>query len=287
MRLGVTTYSLARLMREGLMDVFGVIDWIAEQGGEHVEIAPGNYIDMGEPELPESIREHAARRGLAISNYAVGGNFVEGDSAALELEIEAVIREVDIAHRLGVSRMRHDAAWRAREETTPAQFEADIGRIAGACRRIADYAAQLGITTSVENHGFHVQSSERVLRLIHEVDRPNFRLTMDIGNFMCADESSVAAVKRAVSHASMIHLKDFYLRPSYRDPGTGWFRTRTGDYLRGAILGNGDIEMWEVLRIIKQSGYDGFLSVEFEGAEDCLKGTSIGLDNARRIWDAV
>lgn len=287
MKLGVTTYSMARLMREGLMDVFGVIDWIAEQGGEHVEIAPGNYIDMGEPGLPERIREHAALRGLAISNYAVGGNFVEGDAAALEHEIEAAMREVDIAHRLGVSRMRHDAAWRAREETTPAQFEADIGRIAGACRRIADYAAQLGITTSVENHGFHVQSSERVLRLIHEVDRPNFRLTMDIGNFMCADESSVAAVKRAVSHASMIHLKDFYLRPSYRDPGHGWFKTRTGDYLRGAILGNGDIEMWEVLRIIKQSGYDGFLSVEFEGAEDCLKGTSIGLENARRIWDAV
>ena len=246
MKLGVTAYSLARQLREGKMDVFNVIDWIADQGGEHVEIAPGNYIDMEEPELPERIREHASRRGLFVSNYAVGGNFVEGEVDTLEREIEQVIHQVDIAHRLGVSRMRHDAAWRAREETTPAQFEADLERIVGACRRIADYAAPLGITTSVENHGFHVQSSERVLRLIHEVDRPNFRLTMDIGNFMCADESSVAAVKRAIPYASMIHLKDFYLRPSYRDPGKGWFRTRTGDYLRGAILGNGDIELWEV-----------------------------------------
>jgi len=287
MKLGVTTYSLAGKLREGGMDIFNVIDWIADQGGGHIEVSPGNYIDMETPELPERIREHAANRGLVVSNYAVGGNFVEGDNDNLEREIEQAIRHVDIAHRLGVSRMRHDAAWRAREETTPAQFEKDIKRIAGACRRIADYAAPLGITTSVENHGFHVQSSERVLRLIHEVDRPNFRLTMDIGNFMCADENSVAAVKRAVSYASMIHLKDFYLRPAYRNPGKGWFQTRTGDYLRGAILGNGDVEMWEVLRAIKQSGYDGFLSVEFEGAEDCLNGTSIGLENARAIWDAV
>lgn len=285
MKLGITCYSMARLMREGKMDIFDVIDWTAEQGGEHMEIAPGNYINMEEPGLPERIREYAARRGLLLSNYAVGGDLLQGDT--LETEIRQILRHVDIAHRLGVSRMRHDAAWRSRDEATPAQFEADVTTIASACRRIAEYAAPLGITTSIENHGFHVQSSERVLRLIHEVDRPNFRLTMDIGNFMCADESAVAAVKRAVPYASMIHLKDFYLRPSYRNPGQGWFRTRTGDYLRGAIVGNGDIEMWEVLRIIKQSGYDGCISVEFEGAEDCLKGTSIGMENARNIWHAV
>ncbi|WP_214628170.1 sugar phosphate isomerase/epimerase family protein [Paenibacillus agaridevorans] len=287
MKLGVTSYSMARLLRANQMDIFQVMNWIAGQGGVHVEIAPGDYIDMEEPKLPERIRDHAAQLGLVVSNYAVGGNFIEGDKENLEREIEQAFRQVDIAFRLGVSRMRHDAAWRAREETTPAQFEADIDRIAEACRRIADYAAPLGITTSIENHGFHVQSSERVLRLIHEVDRPNFRLTMDIGNFMCADENSVAAVRRAVPYASMIHLKDFYWRPSHRDQGQGWFKTRTGDYLRGAILGNGDIDMREVLRIIKQSGYDGFLSVEFEGAEDCLNGTSIGLENARKMWNAV
>jgi sugar phosphate isomerase/epimerase len=287
MLLGVTTYSLSREIREGRMDVFGAIDWIADQDGKHIEIAPGNYIDMEQHEMPERIREYAAERGLVVSNYAVGGNFIEGDDDALEREIDRLIREVDTAHRLGTTRMRHDAAWRPRDETTPERFETDVARITDACRRIADYAALLGITTSVENHGFHVQSSERVLRLIHEVDRPNFRLTMDVGNFMCADENSLAAVKRSVANASMIHLKDFYLRPASRNPGKGWFQTRTGDYLRGAIIGNGDVDMWEVLRIIKHSGYDDCISIEFEGAEDCLKGTSIGLENARRIWDAV
>jgi sugar phosphate isomerase/epimerase len=287
MKFGVTTYSLARAIREGKLDVFGAIDWIAEQGGAHVEIAPGNYIDMEQPEVPERIREHASTRGLAVSNYAVGGQFLEDGAGGREAAIEQALRQVDIARRLGTTRMRHDAAWRPREETTPAHFERDLEAIVDACRTIADYAAPFGITTSVENHGFHLQSSERVLRLIHEVDLPNFRLTMDVGNFMCADESSVPAVRRCVTQASMIHLKDFYWRSASRQPGKGWFQTRTGDYLRGAIVGNGDIDMAEVLRLVKHSGYDGWISIEFEGAEDCLTGTAYGLENARRLWESV
>jgi sugar phosphate isomerase/epimerase len=54
--------------------------------------------------------------------------------------------------------------------------------------------------------------------------------------------------------------------------------------LRGAIVGQGDIDMPEVIRIIKNSGYDGYISVEFEGMEDCRIGSRIGIDNAKRVW---
>jgi sugar phosphate isomerase/epimerase len=83
----------------------------------------------------------------------------------------------------------------------------------------------------------------------------------------------------------MVHLKDFYYRSSRVNPGEGWFPTSHGNFLRGAIVGNGDIEMLEVIRLIRQSGYDGYISIEFEGMEDCLTGTRIGLENARRMWE--
>jgi sugar phosphate isomerase/epimerase len=57
--------------------------------------------------------------------------------------------------------------------------------------------------------------------------------------------------------------------------------------LRGAIVGHGDIDMWKVIEIVKRSGYDGYVSIEFEGMEDCRLGSRIGMENARRIWDAV
>lgn len=57
--------------------------------------------------------------------------------------------------------------------------------------------------------------------------------------------------------------------------------------MRGAIVGQGDIPIREVLQIIKNSGYDGYLSIEFEGMEECRLGTRLGLDNAKRIWNEL
>lgn len=285
MKLGVSTYSLFQALKSGEMDIMGVIDWIADQGGEHVEIVPLGFDLPGNLELADEIRLKAQSRGIEISNYAIGANFLTDSREAYEQEIKRVKGEVDLAARLGVQRMRHDVA--SSEDRSIANFNKELERMAEACRQIADYASQYGIITSVENHGYFVQHSDRVQTLIQAVDRSNFRTTLDVGNFMCVDENSVAAVKNNLPFASMVHVKDFYLRPSYQNPGTGWFQTLQGNHLRGAIVGHGDIDMKEVLRVIKSSGYDGFISLEFEGMEECKMGTMIGLQNIRRLWDDV
>lgn len=285
MRLGISSYCLSQLVREGKMTIFDVMEWVAAQGGQHVEIVAGGPLTI-DTEMAEKIREYARGLGLEISNYLIGADFTAGDEG-FEEEVLRVMREVDVASRMGVNLMRHDVAWRPAEEATTEAFERDLPKLAEACARIADYAARYGITTSVENHGYHVQGSERVQRLIAAVNRPNFRMTLDIGNFMCTDEEAVAGVKRTIGMAAMIHLKDFYVRPSYRNPGTGWFTTVSGNYLRGAIVGQGDIDMWEVLRVIKTSGYDGPISIEFEGMEACRSGTEHAFHNAMRIWNEV
>ncbi|WP_026486666.1 sugar phosphate isomerase/epimerase family protein [Caldanaerobius polysaccharolyticus] len=287
MKIGVSTYSLSKLIYSRVMDVLDVIQWIADNGGEHVEIVPFGFDLFKNPELVDAIRKKAEDVGIDISNYAIGANFIQKTEQDYENEIKRVMGEVDVAYRLGVKFMRHDVAWRPLPEVTVKQLDEDLPRLAEACRRIADYAAQYGITTSVENHGFFIQGSERVQRLIHAVGRPNFKTTLDVGNFLCVDEDPVVAVKKNLPYASMIHLKDFYYRPFYRNPGEGWFQTAGGNFLRGAIVGHGDIDMWSVIKAIKRYGYDGYISIEFEGMEDCRVGSKIGLDNARRIWNEV
>jgi sugar phosphate isomerase/epimerase len=287
MKLGISSYCLSRLVRAKEITIFDIIEWVAEQGGQHVEIVPAGTEFIDDPGLAEAVRLKAEQSGIELSNYAIGANFIADSEENFKKELARVMLEVDIANRLGVKRMRHDAAWRPVEEATSAQFDDDLPKLAEACAWIADYAAQFGIITSVENHGYYIQGSERVQRLVAAANRSNFRTTLDVGNFMVADEDSAAAVKRNISLASMVHLKDFYLRPSYRNPGEGWFRTVSGNYLRGAIVGQGDIDMREVLRIIKGSGYNGYISIEFEGLEDCRLGTRIAFDNARRIWEEV
>ncbi|GGD66188.1 sugar phosphate isomerase/epimerase family protein [Paenibacillus nasutitermitis] len=285
MKLGLSSYSLSRAIAANELSLADAIAWVADHGGEHIEIVPIGFDLTDNPETINLIRKKTEEAGIEISNYAIGANFITEDEAAFENEISRVMKEVDIASALGVKLMRHDVA--SRNDTSMKQFLADLPKLAEACRRIADYAQPLGITTSVENHGYFIQASDRVQALVHEVNRANFRTTLDIGNFMCADEDSVAATKKNIDIASMVHIKDFYLRPSNLNPGQGWFQSASGNYLRGAIAGQGDINMREVLRVVKQSGYDGYLSIEFEGMEDCRLGSEIGLANVRRLWDEI
>ncbi|WP_184187170.1 sugar phosphate isomerase/epimerase [Paenibacillus sp. JGP012] len=286
MKVGLSTYSLQQALDRKELSVPDAIRWIAEQGGQHVEIVPMGFNLIDNPELIEEIKTAAQEVGIELSNYAVGANFAVQESAeAVEQEIQNVMRHVDVAAALGVKLMRHDVAFRPAAEGTVAQFEADLPVLVKACQRIADYAAGFGVTTSVENHGYYVQSSERIQRLLYETGRENFKTTLDIGNFLCVDEDPVSAVKNNIPYASIVHAKDFYWRPSTRNPGEGWFQTSHGNYLRGAIVGHGDINMPEVFRVLKQSGYDGYISIEFEGMEHCQTASRIAMDNVRRLWD--
>lgn len=284
MKLGLSSYSLNGAIRSGELTIVDAVRWVAEQGGEHIEIVPIGFSLIDDPDLADRIRQTAEEVGIELSGYLIGANFVTDSEEEFRARVDTVLRHVDIAARLGVTRMRHDAASRPIEDTSIRRFEEDLPKIAEACRTIADYAAARGITTSVENHGFYVQAADRVQRLIHAVDRANFRTTLDVGNFLCVDEDPVASVRKNVPYAAMVHLKDFYRRSSYLNPGEGWFRSSGGNYLRGAIVGQGDLDMREILRTIRSAGYDGYVSVEFEGMEECRKASRIALDNARRLW---
>lgn len=288
MKLGMSSYSLFGAINSGEMSILDVIQWTADQGGEHIELVPMGYTLTDNPELIEAIIQKTKETGIEISNYAVGADFLPDSEEAFEQEIERIKKEVDVANKLGVKRMRHDVSFKPAQEGSIQQFEEDLPRLVDACRQVADYAAQYGIITSIENHGFYVQASDRVQRLINSVDRANFKTTMDTGNFLCVDEDPVAAVKNNIAFASMVHIKDFYHRPaSSYNPGQGWFQTASGNYLRGAISGHGDINLYDVIKVIKESGYDGYISIEFEGLEECKQGSKIGMENVRKIWDAI
>jgi len=53
--------------------------------------------------------------------------------------------------------------------------------------------------------------------------------------------------------------------------------------LRGAIIGHGNVPVVQCLRIMNKAGFEGVLSIEFEGLEDVLMGIQAGHDNLRRF----
>ena len=87
-----------------------------------------------------------------------------------------------------------------------------------------------------ENHGFFAQDSDRVEKMVNAVASNNYGLLVDIGNFTCADEDPAIAVGRVAPYAFHVHAKDFHIKSAMEpNPGAGFFRSRNGTYLRGAI----------------------------------------------------
>lgn len=285
--VGITSYSLSRAVNNDKMTVEEAIRFSAEHGAKHLEVsASGKLILNGNDALLDLVKKEVKNAGMVISSYTLGANFVKESMEEYRNEIKRIKEEVEVGARLGATRMRHDCGWRSGEENTQENFEKDFPLFVDACGEIADHAAKYGITTSIENHGFYVQNSERVRRIVVSVGRKNFGTTLDVGNFLCVDEDPVSAVMNNLPYATMIHFKDFHIRRQATPPPdtTGYIKTLHNKYIRGAITGDGDVDLDTIAKLIKGSNYDGFLSVEFEGWGDCVEGCARALKNVQEIF---
>ncbi|KMK75159.1 sugar phosphate isomerase/epimerase family protein [Alkalihalobacillus pseudalcaliphilus] len=290
MKVGLSSYSLVKAINAGDLTILEAIQWVADNGGEHMELVPYGYTVVDNWELATQIKEKAASVGIELSAYCMPANFIQATEEEFQEEVARIKGHIDVVNHMGIKVLRHDvtAFTLPKEHTTVHYFDDHFDEIVRGSQLVADYAQQYGMVTTIENHGFNVQSSDRVQRVLRAVQRENFKTTLDIGNFLCADEDPLVGVKKNLSDAATVHFKDFYIRPYYENPGEGeWFRTVNDNYLRGAIVGHGELPIREIIRLLKENNYDGYIVVEFEGMEDCFVGSRIGMNNVKRLWDEV
>lgn len=292
MKFSVSLYSFFSAIRKGAITPMECIAKAKELGFDAVETV--DFVNFSCPpeemlKMAEDIKAEADKCGLAVSSLAIGADFINGSSGDTVKEIERVKSYVDLAAAMGAPRMRHDVT-----QGYPANsgkyrsYESLIPTLAKAIREVADYAASKGVMTMTENHGFFSQDSERVEKLYTAVDHPNFALLCDMGNFMCADEDPSLAVARVAPYTKYVHAKDFVWKSFYdANPGEGAFQTRAGNYLRGTIIGHGNVPVKQCLRTLKAAGYDDTIAIEFEGMEDPMDALRIGLANLKRYWSEV
>lgn len=273
MKLGVSSYCFRKLMASGEMDLIGVLDWVAASPAGHVEVAAvdGDYY-LEHDDVVRKAATHAADIGVPIVNYLVSGDLRTAGSA----EIDQLRRQLDVAHRFGARIFRHDVApWAWREENQ-AEFESTFEQVVIGCRAVADHAAELGIVSTIENHGFFMNGSERLSRLVHAVDRPNFKVTLDLGNGLCVGEVPGRTAASLIDVAASVGVKDFHIRRTA--PGEGWLKTLAGDYLLGTIAGRGDVDLPGLLALIGTKP-ELPVSLEFEGPEIPLQAIERSLKN--------
>ena len=270
MKSSISSYSFAYSIKNEGETQISIIKKARDLGFDAIEFTDLDAESFEqEVELAKKIKSEADRVGIEISCYSVGADLLSGSGGDLEKEIERICRKVDIAEILGVKLMRHDATFSfLNGERGFNGFVNVLDRLADGCRRITEYAKTKGIKTMVENHGYFAQDSDRVEALVNRVAHNNFGLQVDFGNFLCVDENPATAVGRCAPYAFNAHLKDFIFKSGEEGcPGEGFLFTRSGNYIRGTVLGHGIVPIKQCVAILKANGYDGFLTLEFEGVE--------------------
>ena len=289
MKISVSSYSFMQYIRAGKMTQFETIAKAKELGFDAIEFTTIDG-ESHEERLKNAkkYREEAEKLGMIINAYTIGANLFKEDKAEATEEIERLKKELLVAKELGAPLMRHDVCYTLSKTGNGRSFDLMLPTIAKNARELTEYAQTLGIKTCSENHGFIAQDSDRVERLYNAVNHENYGLLVDMGNFACADENSATAVSRLAPYAIHAHAKDFIIRKERF--GRCQLETRGCNYIGGVAVGEGDIPVKQCLAILKKAQYEGFLSIEYEGCDDCIDGIKRSLENLKKfladlVWE--
>jgi len=233
-----------------------MVERCAELGLDGLELL-GVHVESTAPEDLCALRGFAAQKGVALIAVSAHHNFVTPDPEKRRAELDVVAKWVDVAHDLGGIAVR---AFGGRWSTRPvfAEYMAANGEeppLAGytdddgfawnveAFRVASYYAGRKGVYIALENHWGFTGTSAGVLRILKDVGSPWLKVVLDTGNFNYRPDQ-YAEMAELAPHAIMVHAKTYF--------GGGLYYTADLDYRR-------------IGRLLKEAGFRGYVSIEFEG----------------------
>jgi len=256
-RFGVSTYSFWQF-REQPAPIEQCIDSAARMGFDGVEIL---QVQMGGDESNgrlQKLKRQAHSLGLALCGFSTHQGFVSPDPAVRQANVDKTLHSIDLAYRLGIPTMRvNTGRWgtskdfdalmanRGIEPRLPGHTDDEAFEwVIDALEQCLPRAEECGVVLGLENHWGLGRTAAGVMRIVEAIDSPWLRVTLDTGNF----------------------LEDMAAQWAKLAPATCFVQAKT--YFGGGKWYTLDIDYSEVAAILGNVGYQGWVSLEFEGKDD-------------------
>lgn len=266
--LGLAAYSFRNRMKwmrgmpnavkDGVepWEIGDFIDFCADHGGVGAELTSYFFPpEVTDAQLLE-VKRHAYLRGVAIAGTAVGNTFTHPKGPARDGQIAYVKQWIGHAATMGAPHIRVFAgdvpAGATREEAERNCIEA--------YEECLEFAASKGVFLGLENHHGIVATAAPLLRIIRAVNSPWAGINLDSGNFHTDDP--YADLEMLAPYAVNVQVK-LTLKPKNLPP------ERT-DFQR-------------VARILRASGYQGWVTLEYEDEADAAGVVPGLLDELRGV----
>ena len=242
-------------------------DFAAASGFTHVEIPVSSFWDGSEAALDaarrraEEIRRRLEQLGLAVSALGAGNDFVYLDEAKIAEQVARMEKVCELAGLLGTKVLRTEGG-RPKDEVPKERW---VEAMAGCLKRCLPFVERDGYYLAVDNHGHVTNDAELQVALFKEVGSKHVGANLDTMNYRWAGHSL-----ERINHFYEI-IAPYVLHTHFKD-GRGSLK----EYV-GLALGEGEIDLDHAVRCLKQAGYSGVWTVEYEGKTDPVEGYRKGL----------
>ncbi len=264
MKRAITIYSVNNCFEEEKMDISGFLKFASEAGAEAIDVG---YYWKDEAEEIRKLPEWLKKYSLKLGAYICRNDFNSAEPADIERQCNIVRHAIDNASLLGIKFVRVFITWFIFEKTYW-----DIKPwLIPVLENLTAYAENRGVVLAIENHGYIGNASDELLDVLKEVSSENLRILLDFGNFLLVGEDPLDGVRALAPFTVHVHIKDFRILPPDGPPQELF--TKDGRYLVPTVVGEGDLDIEGSLRILKEAGYDGYLSIECEAPGDARANT--------------
>lgn len=190
-----------------------------------------------EPKYLAQVKGALAEAGVSVVNMPIDVGNISLENPDWRAEDIAEIKTwIDTAEYLGSPCVRVNSGRSQDAE------HFDLQVTINSYKELAAYCASRGMTLMLENHGGISADPRNIIKLVEGVASPAFKLCPDFGGF--EDEVRYEGLKMMFPHAAMVHAKTFDFNEA-------------GEQDR--------FDFGRCMEIVKASGYDGPISIEFEG----------------------
>ncbi len=165
------------------------------------------------------------------------------DAAARKRRVEFYCRAIDTAVVLECDVV---SLWSGIKRDD-ASTEEGLERLAESLRTVLRYATDQGVQLGFEPEpGMFIDTMSSFDRLLHWIDAPNFKVTLDVGHLYCQGEVPIVdAIARWGSRLVNVHLEDM--------------RAGVHEHL---MFGEGEMDFPPIVAALARSGYRGGVHVE-------------------------
>ena len=185
----------------------------------------------------DELKETLSERGMKLVNIPVDlGNIANPDDEKREKDIEALKEWFSIAKRMGSPFIRINAG-----KGEPVD-DAMLRRVIGSYKELVEEGEKVGVGLVIENHGGPSANPDNIIRIVEAVESDSFGVCPDFGNF--SSEIRYQAIAKVAKYAFLAHVKSYDFDKEGKET---------------------TIDVERCLNILKDSGFDGYLSIEFEG----------------------